>query len=142
MTDEFQTVHPLAAVRNSVYISIRRAPGTTPLCRVIAFEDSLDPGLQDLYGDFDPQRASAILLELGMNDSQAEAVAAESIGSAQVQRFRMDLSAEQCAFLQRTLAAPAIDVLELKRRGPRPAGPLVRPAGSLGHRREVISHDR
>ncbi len=106
MTHRLQTVQPATPVRNSVYLSVRKSPGGRSLCRIIAFEDSPDPALQDLYGDLGFEQVNTILLELGMSAMQAQGVLAAAVGSSQVQRFRLDLSNMQCAFLRKILGGP------------------------------------
>lgn len=105
MTNHLPTADPLDSSRNSVYISVRKTPGTRLLFRVIGFEDSIDPSLQDAYGDFEGEKATDIVLKLGIDRGQVQAVLAETARSSEIRRFRLELSGEQYAFLRRVLQA-------------------------------------
>lgn len=88
--------------REVAYVSIRRSP-KTDLYRIVGFEDSTDPSLQNLYGDFTERQANAILLRVGMSPSKARETLAAVMEFAQPYRFPLELTSQQGTFLRFTL---------------------------------------
>jgi hypothetical protein len=88
--------------RQVAYMSIRRNP-KTELYRIVGFEDSTDPSLQNLYGDFTEGQANAILVRVGMSPSQARETLAAVMELVRTYRFHLELSSQQGAYLRFTL---------------------------------------
>lgn len=86
------------------YMSIRRNP-KTGLYRIVGFEESTDPSLQNLYGDFTEGQANAILLRAGMCPSKARETLAAVIGSVRAHCFHLELTPQQATFLRCKLGA-------------------------------------
>src|SRR5512133_2516263 len=88
--------------REVAYVSIRRNP-KTDLYRIVGFEDSTDPNLQNLYGDFTEAQASAVLLRVGMNPSKVRETLTAVMEFAQTYRFPLELTSQQGMYLRFTL---------------------------------------
>lgn len=88
--------------RQVAYVSIRRNQ-RTEFYRIVGFEDSTDPSLQDLYGDFTEGQANAILVRVGMSPSQAKETLAKVMEFPRIYRFHLELTSEQDRFFRYAL---------------------------------------